>query len=74
MAPHGFISQKLKKLQEPESQVCHSAQLMLPSFYNSALYTDRRRDFTHADLVHANFSQTKKHTQAKDPTYQDFPV
>ena len=33
-----FISQKLKKLQEVESlPFCHSAQLLLPSFYNSAV-------------------------------------
>ena len=37
--PHGFISQKLKKLKELRRKVCHYAQLMLPSFYNIALYT-----------------------------------
>ena len=35
MVPHGFISQKSYR----RWNVCHSAQMMLPSFYNSALYT-----------------------------------
>ena len=40
MVPHDVISKKLKKLQGGRSRrkVCHSAQLLLLSFYNSALY------------------------------------
>ena len=52
MVPHGFISQKLKKSQRRQN-VCHSAQLLLPSFYDSALYPP----WFHRDVASTKINQ-----------------
>ena len=39
--------------------VCHSAQLMLPSFYNSALYTPVEKHFTESHWIILIFWESK---------------